>query len=267
MTTQLPPGSALPTTPPKRRGCLFYGCITVVLLIVVTLGGLYWGVSRFIKGTLTEWSDTAPLQLPVVTAAPGVYEATRSRVEEFIKAIEANQPAAPLVLTAEEINALIAGAPELGDVRGRVYISIPGDEVEGQVSLPLAGFGLADRYVNGRASFAVSHDYGVLVVTLKRLEVNGKLVPDTFMNELGRENLAAEFTKDATRAEALRRIEKIEVADGRIIVTPKDAVAPEGGVVDEPAIEEGEEEVEVGSAEAGAGSGEAVTLESGELTP
>ena len=255
MTTQ-PPGSALPTTPPKRRGCLFYGCITVVLLIVVTLGGLYWGVSRFIKSTLTEWSDTAPLQLPVVTAAPGVYEATRSRVEEFVKAIEANRPAAPLVLTAEEINTLIAGAPELGDVRGRVYISIPGDEVEGQVSLPLAGFGLADRYVNGRASFAVSHDYGVLVVTLKRLEVNGKVVPDTFMTELGRENLAAEFTKDATRAEVLRRIEKIEVANGRIIVTPKDAIESDGAAVDEPAMEAGEVE----SAEAGAGSDEGASL-------
>ena len=58
----------------------------------------------------------------------------KDRVEAFRKAVEAGTPTEPLVLTSDDLNALIEENP---DLKGKIYVKIEGDEVKGQVSIPL----------------------------------------------------------------------------------------------------------------------------------
>ena len=127
---------------------------------------------------------------------PSSVKTLKDRVEAFRKAVEAGTPIEPLVLTSDDLNALIEDNPEL---KGMIYVKIEGDEVKGQVSIPLdkLNFGMVrGRYLNGEADFKASLFDGVLIVTLEAIEVNGKKLPEEFMKELRKQNVAKDVYKD-----------------------------------------------------------------------
>ena len=74
------------------------------------------------------------------------------------------------------------------------------------------------RYLNGEADLKASLKDGVLIVTLDSIEVNGKKPPDEIMNEMRKQNLAKDAYKDAKNAEMIRKLESLEVKDGKIIL-------------------------------------------------
>ncbi len=86
-------------------------------------------------------------------------------------------PVRELVLTAEEINALIA---EEEAFRNRVFISIAEGEITGEISVPTDKFlpGSKGRFLNASATFEVTLEDGVLIVTLSKAEVKGEQVPE-----------------------------------------------------------------------------------------
>lgn len=121
-----------------------------------------------------------------------------------------------LVLTAEEINALISEEKAL---RNRVFISIEDGEITGEVSVPTDKFlpGPKGRFFNASATFEVNLEDGVLIVTLSKAEVKGEQVPEEFMQEVRKENLAKDLYKDPKNARMIARFESISVEDDKIV--------------------------------------------------
>ncbi len=65
--------------------------------------------------------------------------------------MEAGTASEPLVLSSDDLNALIEDKPEM---KGKIYVTVEGDEVKGRVSIPLGELGLPmvkGRYLNGKA--------------------------------------------------------------------------------------------------------------------
>ena len=127
-----------PQALPKQRGCFFYGCIIASILAV--LMAILLAVVAFFAIPLrsTSWSTSTPpptpRELPKVEMPAEQRQALKDRVEAFRKAVEAGTPTEPLVLTSDDLNALIEENPEL---KGKIYVKVEGDEVKGQVSIPL----------------------------------------------------------------------------------------------------------------------------------
>ena len=214
-----------PMEPAKKpRGCWFYGCLTagilgVAFLVIIGLAGL--NVYRSYTKMVNEYTSTAPMELPKVELPKEDAEALDARVEAFKKSLDTGKDAEPLVLTADEINALIAKNPEF---QNRVHVEIPGDKIEGQISLPLTQLGLPGlngRYLNGKARFNVMLSNRALFVTLDALEVNGKPVPDQALASFRAQNLAAGYADDPDNAKTVEKLESIEVKDGKLIVKPR----------------------------------------------
>ena len=73
--------------------------------------------------------------------------------------MEAGTAIEPLVLTSDDLNALIEENPEL---KGRIYVKVEGDEVKGRVSFPLdklnchCRWPFKGRYLNGEADLKAS---------------------------------------------------------------------------------------------------------------
>ena len=124
--------------PPHQRGCFFYGCIIASVLAV--LAGDSRGHPRLRRLTaglgqmVNEYTATAPEQLPTVEMPAEKRQELKDRVEAFRKAVEAGTAIEPLVLTSDDLNALIEKNPEL---KGTVYVKVEGDQVKGRVSFPL----------------------------------------------------------------------------------------------------------------------------------
>ena len=120
------------------------------------------------------------------------------------------------------------------DLRDKVHVDVEGDKVKGQVSFPLEGIGLPafkGRYLNGKATLKVSLEDGFLRVTLDALEVKGKPVPATFIDQLRTKNLAEDASRNPENAEAIRKLESIQVKDGKVIIKARareDAETKEG---------------------------------------
>lgn len=215
-----------PVPPPVRkpRGCLFYLILVLVVMLLVA-GLLAFFTARFVKNQLIAFTDASPMTLPKVEMAGADFERLEQRVTEFGKALQQDKSTEPLVLTERDINALLTRKPEAKELANKVYVALKDDQVKGQVSIPLGGLGwiAKDRYLNGEAAFNVSLDNGVLIVTAKEVTVKGKPLPETFMSALRQENLAKDAYKDAKNAEFIRKLERIEVKDGRVIITPRNS--------------------------------------------
>ncbi|MBI3851511.1 MAG: hypothetical protein HY298_14730 [Verrucomicrobia bacterium] len=219
MTYQQTP---LPKTK-KRRGCFFYGCLTVVVIAVV-VGIMAVLAVNYVKNLINTYTDTSPMALPKVEMPAAQYEALDKRVTAFKESVDKKTNVSPLVLSGDEINALIANGTNTKQLKDRFYVSIEGDKIKGQLSIPLGETGIPftkGRYLNGAASFKASLQNGVLIVTADSIVVKNKPLPETFMARLRNENLAKDVYRDPKNAETIRKIESLEVKDNKITIQPR----------------------------------------------
>jgi hypothetical protein len=207
----------------RRRGCLFYGCLSGIACLLAILVAFLLGLYQ-LKQMLNFYTDTHPISLPSVQLTAAEMDVLKRRVENFQDAVRTGRPTEPLSLSADEINALIASDPNLTRVKGRVYVTIDGNRLKGQVSLPLAELGLPifrGRYLNGTGVFAVSIQRGDLLVTADSLVVKNKPLPAVYMDKIRSENLAANLSSNPRASVALNHLQDVRVGDGKLILVPK----------------------------------------------
>lgn len=209
---------------PRQRGCFFYGCViasVLAVLLIIALAVLAYIGMRFFSGFVEEWTSPSPAELPKVQVSEEERQSVRERVDAFRKALEEGTATDPLVLTSDDLNALIE---ENSDLRGRLFARVEGDKLKAQISFPLEKLKLGmlkGRYLNGEAELKASLSEGILVVTLETLEVNGKRPPENFLSELRKQNLAKDAYENPKNVEMIRRFESLEIKDGKIILKPR----------------------------------------------
>jgi hypothetical protein len=217
---------------PRQRGCFFYGCViasVLAVLLIIALAVLAFVFMRFFSGLVEEWTSPAPVELPRVQLSEQERKSVRERVDAFRKGLEDGTATDPLVLTSDDLNALIE---ENSNLRGRLFARVEGDKLKAQISLPLEMLKigmLKGRYLNGEAELKASLSEGILVVTLETLEVNGKHPPEQFLAELRKQNLAKNAYDNPKNAEMIRRFESLEIKDGKIILKPRIRAKPTVG--------------------------------------
>src|SRR5437763_5817984 len=91
------------------RGCLFWGGIVAAVLFLFLLLTAYAGY-RYFKGLIVRYTDTKPIETPALHLSGAEITNLQQRIHTFDMAIKSNNAVAPLVLSADEINALIANA-------------------------------------------------------------------------------------------------------------------------------------------------------------
>ena len=222
------------TPPPpavKRRGCFFYGCITVLVVVVLMgIAGFFavrYGLKQ-LAAFVAQYTETNPMTLPVVQMSSAESAELNKRVSAFNDALAAQKTTPPLALSGKEINALIADSPAWRQLKGKLYVTVEGDQIKGQVSIPMDDLGkmpglsrLKGRFLNGSASLKVSLQDGTLFVTMHSLEVKGQSPPENIMAQLRAQNLAQNIYNDPKGAELIRKLESIDVKEGKITLKAK----------------------------------------------
>src|SRR5205823_1907168 len=106
---------------PKQRGCFFYGCViasVLTVLLIILLAVLAFIGVRFFYGLVEQWTSPAPMELPKVQVTEDERKSVRERIQAFRSAVDAGTAVDPLVLSSEDLNALIEDSPEF---RSKVY--------------------------------------------------------------------------------------------------------------------------------------------------
>lgn len=213
--------------PPKKRGCLFYGCLTLIFVgllgVVLTYLGYRYAMNTVSK-LVNEYTDTTPALIEKVEISQPQLAELRQRVATFGEALDSQKTVRELALSADDINALLAHDPAYKEFQGKFFVVIDGDRVKGKLSLPLEDLGplkLKGRYLNGEAGFKVSLVNGVLLVTLETVEVKGKALPGPIFAELKKQNLAQDILQNPKNAEMVQKFDSIQVKDGMVILKNK----------------------------------------------
>ncbi|MBX3422913.1 MAG: hypothetical protein KF752_15270 [Pirellulaceae bacterium] len=205
--------------PPRRRsscGCLAVGCLVVLLLVMGAVGLAVYSGYSFYQQQLQKYTSETPVELPGVTIDDAQIQATVDRLEQFREQFDEGSAPQELVLTIEELNALIANNPEL---RGRVYVSVVDGDLRAEVSFPVDKLpGGRGRYFNGSATMHVELQDGVLIVHAVSAEANGQPVPEQLMGIFKQENLARDLYKDVQISKTLQRCEQLIIEPERIIL-------------------------------------------------
>ena len=216
------------TQTPKKRGCFFYGCLS--LIVVLFLGVLTAVVvavyaTKKLGAMAITYTDTAPVQLEKVEVAPAELNAIQQRLATFQQALENQGPAQELTLSAREINALIGNEPSLKALKDKLFVSIDGNRIRGQVSWPLDDIGkikqLKGRYLNGEVAFRLSLENGRLGVYVDDLKVKGQPLPGALLAAFRGQNLAEEVQKDPETAARIQKFDSIKVEDGKLTLRNK----------------------------------------------
>jgi hypothetical protein len=204
----------------KRPGCLFYGCLTLIILVLLIAGLSGYGLLR-LKDKALSYTDNAPITFDRVALSEERVQAVQEKIAGFSEAVKEDDGAGHLTLSEDEVNALINSYSLFEKHGGGIKVSFENEQIEGVVSLPLKGLplGFAEgRYLNGSATFNVWCEDGLLIVTMDSLEVKGKEVPDFIMNEIRKTNLAKDLYKDVAQAKMLKRLRRVAVKDGKLVI-------------------------------------------------
>jgi hypothetical protein len=230
----------------KRRGCFFYGCLTVFIMMIIGVTAIslvtFFGARQLTKLVAAN-AEAAPAVLPAVEpATEEELKAFDEKLKAFDEALESDdaKDLAPLELTETQINQFIQKEPEL---KGVVYLDLEPDKITGKVSLPLDPFAqfflfrqLRGKYLNGEGDFTAEiTEQGLLVVRLTGLRLaNGKQLPAAAMAQIGRENLAKDFNSNPDVVKVIRKLDRLEIIKDKVRLVPlgfalKKAMEGKGG--------------------------------------
>ena len=211
----------------KRRGCLFWGFLMALLMLVIVGGGL----ALMVYSLVMEYTSTSPVPVPRYDLKPGEAKAVERRLADFKEPAEAGPPR-QLVLTADDLNALIAASPHGDRWAGKVFVRLEGDKAYADISLPLEEIPLlSGRYLNGTLELKVGLEEGGAgkkkdksglkkpgpVATVVGGTANGKPLPAEVLRIFEDRNLFEKLSDEAV-LEFVKKAKKIEIKDGKLII-------------------------------------------------
>lgn len=216
------------TNPPKKRGCLFYGCLTLIIVglavaAMLTIG--FFVAKKKLLALVDDYTDPAPQPIETITYPPPERESLQTRLTAFKEAIDKNRAGEELVLTATDLNVLIG---ENADVKGKLFITLEDDQVKAKVAMPLDALGdvtgfakLKGRYLNGSGALRVALEAGQLDVRVESIQVRNKPLPAIIMTELKKNNLARDVNRNPEQARELQKYDSLRIQDNKIIIRSK----------------------------------------------
>jgi hypothetical protein len=193
--------------------------IFAIVLAIAGFAGLYWGLHRnsaLFYGSYwlakTRSLAQAPTPVPEFNASEQQIQLVQERWQDFEQKTRAGQ-AAEIELSADDINALIATSE---DTRGKVFVSIDGNQVRIQASVPIEGLlGRPGYYFNGDVVTELQGGQSLDGPRISRITINGEQVPTDFLGWKYRYRQLREYLADQRNA---YEIGTMEIRDGKVIL-------------------------------------------------
>lgn len=205
------------------------GCLAlIVVAVVLTIVGINYG-KKMVSGFIGDYTAEAPVEIVVPDLSPEVVDNAIQRFDAFTSAMSAGDTPDALVLTDDDVNALIANHPSFTAVADSVVVAMAADQLTSQVSLnlddmeipvPFIAEAVEGKYFNGEVSLSLDTVAGRPAMYIEGLAVDGVPIPRQFIDGLSSENLLKDAGTNPNMKEFFDRIEELKIEDGQLKIVP-----------------------------------------------
>src|ERR1051325_9206409 len=162
----------------KGRGCFFYGCITLIILVIVALLAILVGVRYGYKYLRNNFTSTKGVAVAPISLTADQGARVTQRVDDFKKALRAGTATNSLTLSSAELDYIVRTSSTNG-LQDNVHLTITNNQIHAEMSLPLDMYGPSffGRFFNGEATVGVTQQNGTMMIQLLNPRVNGQPLP------------------------------------------------------------------------------------------
>jgi len=210
-------------------GC---GCLGLILILSIGVYFAYTKIQEFAATAIAEYTATEPVAVEIPQLTPAQIEESMAKFSAFQAGFADGAEPVPLLLSGQDINALIQSHPTFKALADRASVTVEEDRLRSQVSLsleeldipiPFIAEAVKGRYFNGIATFSVGMTAGRPALYIEGLEVNDAAIPPEFMSEISKQNFLEDAGKDPEFAKLIEMIEDIRIENGELRIVPKAA--------------------------------------------
>lgn len=205
------------------------GCLVVLILGVVLSVWAFNFTKKALASTVEDFTSESPVELVRPEVEPARSEDAIRRFDQFREEMGQGIPSEPLVLSEEDLNALLqdhpafSGAADVAVVRireDRLEASVSVDLDQLQIPIPFLAALVAGRYFNGEVGLKFGTTPSGPSVFLDEVRMGDNPLPPQVLESLRQEDLLADLRSEPETGEVLKRIQAIRIEDGNLIVIP-----------------------------------------------
>ena len=199
------------------------GCLSAIILLALIGAAAYYFLLQASDELVETYTSPMPRDFARAEDSRKEAESAIVRFRDFIIALERGEETGSISLSADDINALLEYEDLLREFQGMARVDIQGDKLQAEISVPLGMFNdrFEGRYLNGTGEIAIEMKDDRLEVTIDRLEVGGRDLPEEFMNEIRKNNLVEALYDEPSLERFLHLVKAVKIEDGRLVIEPK----------------------------------------------
>ncbi|MEO0416958.1 MAG: hypothetical protein AAF226_18625 [Verrucomicrobiota bacterium] len=210
------------------KGCSI-GCLVVFLIGVIIAVVLGVAAKRSLNGLVEDFTTTERIELVEPDISGVDRDDAITKVDQFIEKLNAKEPTGDLILTSDEINAIILHHPDFQAFSDKVKVDIRDGVIDTDFSVPLDSLGfvipligsaLKGRYISGSGEIDVHTVDGKVSLFVIPRELNGNSTLGSFTEELQKRDLMDSIRgTDPEIDNFLNSIQIIKVEGDRVIIS------------------------------------------------
>ena len=223
-----------PQQPPAKTskaglGCLGCGCLLLLVIFFVFAGLIGGGTYMGFKELQTVSSPTAEAITPFA-GGDDVYTGVQQKITAFNQDVNAGKTST-LTLSADEINSLIEHNIDLKRLQAQVLVSMTGDLIrfQGSIpsnSIPLVNLGIKDRYFNLDATSAITFnpDTKEIEFQFRKIQIGDISLPENSVESL-QTSYSQMFNQKLRQNTAIWNVlqvaKNVSIKDGQLVIETK----------------------------------------------
>ena len=231
---QQAPPAGTPNSGSGKKWLFGCGCGCLGLILILSIGGYfaYIKIQEVAATAIAEYTATESVAVEIPQLSQDQIDQSVEKFSAFQAGLADGTEPVTLVLSGQDINALIQSHPTFKPLADRASVTVEDDRLRSQVSLsleeldipiPFIAEAVKGKYFNGIATFSVGMTAGRPALYIEGLEVNDAAIPAEFMSEISKQNFLEDAGKDPEFAKLIEMIEDIRIENGELRIVPKAA--------------------------------------------
>ncbi len=205
---------------------LLIGAFSVAAIAMVIMIAAAIIVPPIVQSTVDRYTATQPMKITHETLPAIEQDELDDRVENFADAIEHGETPEPLILTGNDLNALLQKLWEDEELPGEMALRIEDGRLLSDLSIPLKpGMSIGPfspdvtgRYLNGTVTLRVALDGNTLTADIERFVINDKTLPGWIVDAVEREYLQTKLLENADLREFTAKLARIQVSANSVLL-------------------------------------------------